>query len=73
MENWWRIGGELVENWWNLNLNLVEQFGGRIRWKNLVEELVKRGSVEYSIPSSVKGIGISPLRAKRKSICSKVQ
>ena len=41
--------------------------------KNLVEELVERGSVEYSVSSSVKGIGISPLRAERKSICSKVQ
>ena len=59
VENWWRIGGELVENWWNLNLNLVEfelESGRRIWWKcslesqkNLVEELVKRGSVEYSL------------------------
>ena len=40
--------------------------------KNLVEELVERGSVEYSVSSSVKGIGISPLRAERESIC-KVQ
>ena len=56
VENWWRIGGELeelVENWWRIG-----RIGGRINQKKLC-------GIQSS--NSVKGIGISPLRAEWKS------
>ena len=58
-------------------MNLVEAFGGRIRRKNLVEEfggrINQKKLCEIHSSNSVKGIGISPLRAERKSTSQHVK